>query len=126
MLKKRIALIGAGAMGEAVIAGALRKKLVKPADFIAAAPREQRRVELHRKYGIGVAAVNSTAVQHADVVVIAVKPQRLTEVMKGAQGHPGRSARDLGGGRRLAQKAHRRPQAQGRGPLHAEHARADR
>jgi pyrroline-5-carboxylate reductase len=88
MLRKRIALIGAGAMGEAVIAGALRKRLVKPADLIAAAPREERRIELHRKYEIEVAAANSAAVHRADVVVIAVKPQRLTEVMKGLKGIP--------------------------------------
>jgi pyrroline-5-carboxylate reductase len=88
MLKKRIALIGAGAMGEAVIAGALRKKLVRASDLIAAAPREERRIELHRKYEIEATAVNSTAVHHADVVVIAVKPQRLSEVMKGLKGIP--------------------------------------
>lgn len=75
-------------MGEAVIAGALRKRLVKPADLIAAAPREERRIELHRKYEIEVAAANSAAVHRADVVVIAVKPQRLTEVMKGLKGIP--------------------------------------
>ena len=88
MLKKRIALIGAGAMGEAVIAGGLRKNLVKATDLIAAAPREERRLDLHRKYGIEVVAGNSAAVHHADVVVIAVKPQRLTEVMKGLKGIP--------------------------------------
>ena len=88
MLKKRIALIGAGAMGEAVIAGGLRKKLVKAAELVAAAPREERRSELHRKYGIEVVAANSAAVHRADVVVIAVKPQRLTEVMKSLKGIP--------------------------------------
>jgi pyrroline-5-carboxylate reductase len=86
MLKKRIALIGPGAMGEAVIAGALRKKLVRPVDLMAAGPRDERLAELQKKYGIEITTNNSAAVQRADVVVIAVKPQRLTEVIKGLRG----------------------------------------
>ena len=86
MLKKRIALIGAGAMGEAVIAGTLRKKLVRPADLMAAGPRSERLAELHKKYAIETTSNNSTAVRRAQVVVIAVKPQRLSEVMRGLKG----------------------------------------
>jgi pyrroline-5-carboxylate reductase len=86
MLRKHIALIGAGAMGEAVIAGALRKKLVGPADLTAAGPRSERLAELHTKYHIETTTNNSAAVQHADVVVIAVKPQRLSEVMRSLKG----------------------------------------
>jgi len=88
MLKKRIAFIGAGAMGEAVISGTLRKKLVRPADLVAAAPRQERLAELHKKYDIETTTSNTTAVQRADLVVIAVKPQRLSEVMKGLRGIP--------------------------------------
>ena len=86
MLKKRIALIGPGAMGEAVLAGALRKKLVSPIAITAAGPGEERLAALHKKYGIKTTTNNTAAVQRADVVVIAVKPQRLSEVMKGLRG----------------------------------------
>jgi pyrroline-5-carboxylate reductase len=86
MVKKRVALIGAGAMGEAVIAGTLRKKLVRPVDLTAAGPRSERLAGLSGKYGIQTTTNNSAAVQRADVVVIAVKPQRLSEVMKGLRG----------------------------------------
>lgn len=88
MLKKRIALIGAGAIGEAVIAGMLRKKLLRPADVIAAGPRAERMAELHRQYGVRTTTSNSIAVRRADVVIISVKPQRLTDVMKGLRGIP--------------------------------------
>jgi len=88
MLKKRIALIGPGSMGEAVVAGALRRKLVRPVDIIAAGPREERLAQLHKQYGILTTTSNPSAVQRADVVVIAVKPQRLSEVMKGLRGIP--------------------------------------
>src|SRR5512143_1076606 len=86
MLKKRIAFVGPGVMAEAMIAGTLRKKLVKPADLIAAGPGAERLAELHRKYGIETTANNASAVHRADVVVISVKPQRLSEVMKGLRG----------------------------------------
>jgi len=83
MLKKKIAFIGPGVMAEAMIAGLLRKELAKPENIIAAGPREERGNDLHKKYGIKVTTDNSSAVAHADVVVLAVKPQRLTEAMKG-------------------------------------------
>ena len=83
MLDKKIAFIGPGVMAEAMIAGLLRKELAKPENIIAAGPREERGNDLHKKYGIKVTTDNSSAVAHADVVVLAVKPQRLTEAMKG-------------------------------------------
>jgi pyrroline-5-carboxylate reductase len=86
MLKKKIAFIGPGVMAEAMIAGLLRKQLAKPENIIAAGPREERGAELAKKYGIKATTDNSAAVSHADVVVLSVKPQRLTEVMKGLKG----------------------------------------
>ena len=86
MLKKKIAFIGPGVMAEAMIAGLLRKQLAKPENIIAAGPREERGSELQKKYGIKTTVDNASAVSHADVVVLSVKPQRLSEVMKGLKG----------------------------------------
>ena len=86
MLKKKIAVIGPGVMAEAMIAGLLRKKLADPRNIIASGPREERGTELNKKYGIQSTTGNSSAVHEADVVVLSVKPQRLTEVMKGLKG----------------------------------------
>jgi len=86
MLNKKIAFIGPGVMAEAVIAGLLRRKLANPINIIASGPRAQRGDELHQKYGIQVTADNAAAVHEADVVVLSVKPQRLSEVMKGLKG----------------------------------------
>jgi pyrroline-5-carboxylate reductase len=73
-------------MGEAVMAGTLRRKLVAPTDLIAAGPRPERLAELHKKYGIETTTNNASAVHGADVVVVSVKPQRLSDVMKGLRG----------------------------------------
>jgi pyrroline-5-carboxylate reductase len=86
MLKKKIAFIGPGVMAEAMIAGLLNKKLAKPENITVCGPREERGAELTKKYGVKSTADNSSAVAHADVVVLSVKPQRLSEVMKGLKG----------------------------------------
>ena len=86
MLKNKIAFIGPGVMAEAMIAGLLNKKLAKPENITAAGPRQERGSELSKKYGIKSTRDNSSAVSQADVVVLSVKPQRLSEVMKGLKG----------------------------------------
>jgi len=86
MLNKKIAFIGPGVMAEAMIAGLLRKKLAKPENIIASGPREERGAELQKKYKINTTTDNASAASHADVVVLSVKPQRLSEVMKGLKG----------------------------------------
>ena len=86
MLNKTIAFIGPGAMAEAIIAGLLRKELAKPEDIIASGPREERGAELNQRYGINTTTDNADAASHADVVVLSVKPQRLSDVMKGLKG----------------------------------------
>jgi pyrroline-5-carboxylate reductase len=86
MSRKRIAFIGPGMMAEAMIAGLLKKKLARPEDITAAGPRPERLSELHKNYSIDVTADNNAATSRADVVVLSVKPQRLTEVMKDLKG----------------------------------------
>ena len=86
MLKKKIAFIGPGVMAEAMIAGLLRKELAKPENITASGPREERGNELTKKYAIKSTSDNSSAVSHADVVVLSVKPQRLSDVMRGLKG----------------------------------------
>lgn len=86
MLKKKLTFIGTGMMAEAMIAGLVKKKLAKPEDITGTGPREERGAELRKKYGIKTSTDNNAAIHEADVVVLSVKPQRLTEVMKGLKG----------------------------------------
>jgi pyrroline-5-carboxylate reductase len=83
MLDKKIAFIGPGVMAEAMIAGLIRQELAGPENLLASGPREGRGAELQKKYGIQTTTDNAAAVATADVVVLSVKPQRLTEVMTG-------------------------------------------
>jgi pyrroline-5-carboxylate reductase len=86
MLDRRIAFIGPGAMAEAMIAGLLRQKLAEPGHLLAAGPRAERLQELQQRYGLVPCTDNSAAAARADVVVLSVKPQRLSGVMKSLTG----------------------------------------
>src|SRR5262245_40335491 len=86
MSKNRIAFVGPGVMAEAMIAGLLRQKLAEPGDLTVTGPRPERGGELNKKYGVAFGGDNATAASHADVVVLSVKPQRLSEVMRGLKG----------------------------------------
>ena len=83
--KTRFAIIGPGVMGEAIIAGLLRKELTTPAGVTAAGPRSARGDELKQRYHIHFAE-NAEAARKADVVILSVKPQRLAAVMKDLKG----------------------------------------
>jgi pyrroline-5-carboxylate reductase len=83
---KKIAFIGSGAMAEAMIAGLLRQKLAMPGQLIAAGPRAERGEQLQTKYGVIPCTDNGEAVNGTDVVVLSVKPQRLSGVMKSLHG----------------------------------------
>lgn len=71
----KIAFIGSGAMGEAIIKGILAKGLVTPAQIVAADPVAARREHMAREYGVAVTPDNTEAITGATIVVLSVKPQ---------------------------------------------------
>lgn len=83
----KFAIIGAGAMGEAIIGGLIRQKLTHPENIHASEPRIERCEELQYKYAISVSSNNLEVIKEVDVVVLAVKPQRLEKVMHELSGH---------------------------------------
>lgn len=86
MLDKKIAFIGSGAMGEAMISGLLRQGIARPENLLISDPRVERVQELHEKYGVQPFTDNIDAVAGADVVILSVKPQMLSRVMQGLKG----------------------------------------
>jgi pyrroline-5-carboxylate reductase len=78
----RVAIVGAGVMAEAMIAGLLADRALAPDHLVASHPRRDRREVLAERHGISVVAKNAEAVRGADIVVLAVKPQMLARVMR--------------------------------------------
>ena len=77
---KKFAIIGPGVMGEAIIIGLLKNKVLPAQNITAAGPHEDRLEELESAYNIRSTTNNASAVQDADVVILSIKPQKLTEV----------------------------------------------
>ena len=82
----RITFIGGGTMGEAMIKCLLAKKVVSPQDIVVSDVNELRRELLAREYKVKTSADSSRAVENADVVVLAIKPRDLAEVMEVIRG----------------------------------------
>ena len=78
----RVAIVGAGVMAEAMIAGLLADKAVAPSRLVASHPRRDRRDLLASRHGITMVTRNAEAAPGADIVVLAVKPQMLRSVMR--------------------------------------------
>ncbi len=83
---RTIATIGSGVMAEAIIAGLLRGNLVAPEQIVASHPRADRREALARTHGVRTVDGNAAAVDGADVVILAIKPQMLARVGREIRG----------------------------------------
>ncbi|EPL14747.1 pyrroline-5-carboxylate reductase [Pseudomonas sp. CF161] len=79
MSKTRIAFIGAGNMAASLIGG-LRAKGLDAAQIRASDPGAETRARVQAEHGIEVFADNAEAIQGADVIVLAVKPQAMKAV----------------------------------------------
>jgi len=75
-----IATVGTGVMAESMITGLLAGGHVEAAQIFASDPRVERREELDAKHAVRTTASNTEAVEAADVVVLAIKPQMLLKV----------------------------------------------
>lgn len=82
----RVGIVGAGVMAEAIIAGLVRDRAVTVDGLAASHPRRERREALAERHGIRSVAANRDALTDAQVVVLAVKPQMLTRVMRELRG----------------------------------------
>jgi pyrroline-5-carboxylate reductase len=75
---QRIAIIGAGRIGEALLAGLVSSGW---SDIVVTSRRPERVAELTDRYGSDATTVNADAVHGAGVVVIAVKPQDIDALL---------------------------------------------
>ena len=79
---KKIAVLGAGKLGEALITGLIEAGLVGREQFIATAAHNERLEQLREKLQIAVTLSNREAVRQAQIVLLCVKPQTVQEVVR--------------------------------------------
>ena len=73
--ERRIAILGAGQIGEALLTGLLSTGWRKPDEIVVTVRREERAKELAERHGVRATTSNPEAVNGAAMIVIAVKPQ---------------------------------------------------
>lgn len=83
----RIALVGGGKMGEAIMGGWIGAHdapadMLGPANFVVANPGGERRAFLQERYGVACVD-DARRIGPADLVVLAVKPQVMMGVLEG-------------------------------------------
>ena len=79
---KRLAVLGAGKIGGILVRAFLKQKLVSPAHVAATVHHAERAEALGKELGIRIGTDNRAAVRGADVVVLAVKPLQVAEVLQ--------------------------------------------
>ena len=88
----KIAFIGGGNMGEAMLAAVLEDGLARPEAIWVSDVSLARRRALVQKYGVAAMAGNLEAIKGKEIVVLAVKPQDLDGVMAKLSGSDFRGA----------------------------------
>ncbi len=87
-MTQRIGFIGAGNMGEAMI-GALIGANIYTSDAITISDASEERCRaMAQTYGVSVAPDNFSLFMDSDIVVLAVKPQMMAEVLSEIAGRP--------------------------------------
>jgi pyrroline-5-carboxylate reductase len=82
LAKTKIAVIGAGKLGEAIIGGMIDAGVVKKQQFIATAAHRDRVNVLQKKLGIETTLSNGEAVRKSQIVLLCVKPQVVGDVLR--------------------------------------------
>jgi pyrroline-5-carboxylate reductase len=80
--ERRVAFLGAGKMGEALVSGLIRSGGREPSEIMVSARREERARELADRYGVETTLSNPDAAAWARTLVLTVKPQDMDALLE--------------------------------------------
>ena len=80
-IRQNLAIIGVGKMGNTLIDSLLRNKVVKPNQIYGTTSREDTASQVREKYHINAGLDNQEAVSRSDIIILAVKPQMIAQVL---------------------------------------------
>jgi pyrroline-5-carboxylate reductase len=83
----RLAFLGGGVMAEAIVNGVLSREVIKPDRITIGDPVDARLEYMASKYGVSVTSDNLRAIGDVDLIVVAVKPQHLGDLMSSLVTH---------------------------------------
>ena len=79
--EKRVAFLGTGKMGEALVAGLIRAGGRSPDEIMVTARREERARELSERHGVASSMSNQEAASWAPTLILSVKPQDMEDLL---------------------------------------------
>jgi pyrroline-5-carboxylate reductase len=78
---KKVGFVGAGNMAGALIRGVLEARLYRAGELWVTDPLPAQRRRIRRRYGVDAASDNRQLVRGSQMIVLAVKPQALPQVL---------------------------------------------
>ena len=78
----KIALIGCGNMGQAILSAVISKGVSTPEQISVSELNQECRDMIASKYGVYATENGGDAIKRSDIVILAIKPQSLDETMK--------------------------------------------
>lgn len=81
-MSKKIAIIGGGNLGTAIAEGLLKSKFCKPSD-ITVTKRNIATLKHLKDKGVAVTTDNSAAVRNSELIILAIKPFQIKDVLTG-------------------------------------------
>jgi pyrroline-5-carboxylate reductase len=82
MREKKIAIIGGGNLGAAIAEGLIKSKFIAPQN-ITVTRRNLEPIHHLKALGVNVTSDNEAAIQNSEVIIVALKPYNVREVMEG-------------------------------------------
>lgn len=80
-MKNSIAIIGGGNLGGSIAQGLIKSKYTDPGNIFVTR-RKLKRLDFLEKQGVHITSDNNEAVSQAKMVIVAVKPQQIEEVLE--------------------------------------------
>jgi pyrroline-5-carboxylate reductase len=104
MTGRKVAFLGGGRMGEALVSGLIRSGGRSADEIVVTCRREERARELQERYGVTATTSNPEAVDWAETIVLMVKPQDMEALLEqiAESVHPGQTVISFAAGIRTS------------------------
>ena len=104
MTGRKVAFLGGGRMGEALVSGLIRSGGRSADEIMVTCRREERCREFVDRYGVSATTANPEAVDWAEILVLTVKPQDMEDLLGQISGsvHPGQTVVSFAAGIRTS------------------------
>ncbi len=86
MENKKIAIIGCGNLGLSILNGLLSKDSIDPSN-LTATRRNTKGLEKFQKTGVKITSDNATAIDSSEIIIVALKPYMILEVLEALKNH---------------------------------------